>query len=170
MDYQLFKRKHKEITDIIINKNSVYIACSSGCCSKYALFSLLKTFCLLSPFCLLLSLFRLCCPSLSVSLLSCCFGALLCDIHFNHFIMHLVGRRWALNRWKFIKGALITICPLKMALLILFGGGGLHPKGSRLCLRFVLSIICTNCFRSVRLKWAESARVVCYAFSGATFS
>lgn len=66
---------------------------------------------------------RLALPSLSASLLSCCLGVLLCDIHFNHFIMHLVGRRWALDRWKFIKGALITICPLKMALLILFTGG-----------------------------------------------
>lgn len=62
-------------------------------------------------------------PSSSVFLLSFCFVYLMCDIHFNHFIQHLVGCRLALDGWKFIKGALITICPLKMALLILFTGG-----------------------------------------------
>lgn len=66
---------------------------------------------------------RLVLPYMSVPLFCCYIRVLLCDVHFNHFIMHLVGRRVALDGLKFIKGAVITICPLKMALLILFMGG-----------------------------------------------
>lgn len=90
-------------------------------CGRLFLYSAMSVYSCPCSLCLAL-------PSLSVSLLSCCFGVLLCDIHFNHFIMYLVGRRWVLDGWKFIKGALITICPLKMALLILFTWGNNSPK------------------------------------------
>lgn len=51
------------------------------------------------------------------------FRASLCGIRIYHFISYLVGCRVALDGYGFIKETLITICPLKMALLILVTGG-----------------------------------------------
>lgn len=139
--------------------------------SRHFLLPFKDLFSLRSPSCLLLSLFSLCLalPSLSVPLLSCCLAGLLCDIHFNHFIMHLVGRRWALDGWKFIKGALITICPLKMALLILFTGGNnslnLQTVWGLCCRSFAQTALALRLGKTIRI-WASS---LFYRFDSAIF-
>lgn len=92
-------------------------------------------------------------PSLSVvsvSLLSCCLGVLLCDIHFNHFILHLVAHRWALDGWKFIKRSTDHYLPPENGLIdFVHRGGGITAWRCGLCLRSLLLIICTNCFCSL---------------------
>lgn len=104
-------------------------------------------------------------PSLSVvsvSLLSCCLGVLLCDIHFNHFILHLVAHRWALDGWKFIKRSTDHYLPPENGLIDFVQGGG----GNSLKVRTVFEISVVDHLHkllllSVRVKWSRSVWNFC---------
>lgn len=140
---------------------------------KFYFVETIKVFGLLPLYAFVLAFFL---PFYAFPFLSCCAEVFLCDIHFNLFIMHLVGCRWVLDGWKFIKGALITICPLKWPYWF-WSQGGITAWRGGLCLESVLLIICVNYFSCLslgklvkicgRLKFFRfrSATYVCFSCS-----